>query len=236
MHEMKWVVFTQPKAVVLQSGAIFAWIEETYQNPQKMSWWAGCTVKMTLRMDTVRADEGHISAKSKADLTGEITAAEKFHHETVVRGVQNIGIDFLIDDLSSVDSKGLNYPNVRDDLEPELTTRVAWLKTARLSTAWWQLAVIFGFASSRQDTGDDVPVVTRRAAAAQHRRTQQHNHHKQEQRTEQAMQEGERDQREEMGNVRKNEKGVREERRRKEWKLRKKGTKRSRGTWRVGQW
>ena len=62
-------------------------------------------------MDTVRADEGHISAKAKADFTGEITAAEKFHHETVVRGVQNIGVDFLIDDLSSVDSKGLNYQN-----------------------------------------------------------------------------------------------------------------------------
>ena len=62
-------------------------------------------------MDTMRADEGHISAKAKADLTGEITAG-KFHHETVVRGVvQNIGIDLFIDDLSNVDSKGLNYQN-----------------------------------------------------------------------------------------------------------------------------
>ena len=42
--------------------------------------------------------------------TGEITVAGKRDHETVVRGVvQNIGFDSFIDDLSSLDSKGLNY-------------------------------------------------------------------------------------------------------------------------------
>ena len=35
--------------------------------------------KLPLQMDTMRADDGHISAKVKADLTGEITAAGKFH-------------------------------------------------------------------------------------------------------------------------------------------------------------
>ena len=66
--------------------------------------------KWPLQMDTMRADEGHISAKAKADLTGEITAAGKVHHETVVRGVvQNLGIDSFINDLSSVDSKRSNY-------------------------------------------------------------------------------------------------------------------------------
>ena len=86
--------------------------------------------KWPLQMDTMRADEGHISAKAKADLTGEITAG-KFHHET--------------EDLSNVDSKGLNYQNCEVlfhvnkqsptllvvctssgmTLTPELTTRVA---------------------------------------------------------------------------------------------------------------
>ena len=43
-------------------------------------------------------------------LTGEITVAGEIDHETVVRGVvKNIGFDSFIDDLSSVDSKGLNY-------------------------------------------------------------------------------------------------------------------------------
>ena len=41
---------------------------------------------------------------------GEITVAGKTNHETIVRGVvPNIGLESLIDDLSSVDSKGLNY-------------------------------------------------------------------------------------------------------------------------------
>ena len=41
---------------------------------------------------------------------GEITVAGKFHRETVVRGVvPNIGIDYFIDDLSSVDRKGLMH-------------------------------------------------------------------------------------------------------------------------------
>ena len=42
-------------------------------------------------------------------VTGEITVAGKTNHETIVRGVvPNIGFESLIDDLSSVDSKGLN--------------------------------------------------------------------------------------------------------------------------------
>ena len=41
---------------------------------------------------------------------GEITVTGKFDCETVVRGVvRNVGFDPCIDDLSSVDSKGLNY-------------------------------------------------------------------------------------------------------------------------------
>jgi len=43
-------------------------------------------------------------------VAGEITVAGKIDYETVVRGVvKNIGFDSFIDDLSSVDSKGLNY-------------------------------------------------------------------------------------------------------------------------------
>merc|ERR1711945_3651 len=43
-------------------------------------------------------------------VAGEITVAGKIDYDTVVRGVvKNIGFDSFIDDLSSVDSKGLNY-------------------------------------------------------------------------------------------------------------------------------
>ena len=43
-------------------------------------------------------------------VTGEITVAGKTNHETIVRGiVPNIGFESLIDDLSSVDNKRLNY-------------------------------------------------------------------------------------------------------------------------------
>ena len=42
-------------------------------------------------------------------VTGEITVAGTLHHETDVRGViQNIGIDSLINDLSSVGDQGSN--------------------------------------------------------------------------------------------------------------------------------
>merc|ERR1712064_250659 len=45
-------------------------------------------------------------------VAGEITVAGKIDYDTVVRGVvKNIGFDSFIDDLSSVDSKGLNYQN-----------------------------------------------------------------------------------------------------------------------------
>ena len=198
-------------------------------------------------MDIMRADEGHISAKANADLTGEITAAGKFHHETVVRGVvQNIGIDFFIDDLSNVDSKGSNYPNcevlfhvnkqspdiaggvhvVSDGLDAGVDDQSGMIEDGTPLTRL--MATRCDLRCSRHNGKTqviDVPVVTRRAptTATQHRSTQQHNHHKQEQRTEQAMQEGERDQREEV------EKGQ-EERERGERKLRKKGAKRSRRT------
>ena len=43
-------------------------------------------------------------------VAGEITVDGKIDYETVVRGVvKNIGFDSFVDDLSSVDSKGLNY-------------------------------------------------------------------------------------------------------------------------------
>ena len=150
-----------------------------------------------------------------------------------MRGVvQNIGIDLFIDDLSNVDSKGLNYQNcevlfhvnkqspdiaggvhvVRDDLDAGVDNQSGMIEDGTPLTRL--MATRCDLRCSRHHGKTqviDVPVVTRRAptTATQHRSTQQHNHHKQEQRTEQAMQEGERDHREEVRKVRKKEKGMR---------------------------
>ena len=68
------------------------------------------TLQLGLLMDIMRADERQTCAKAKADRMGETTVAGKGDRETVVRGVvPNIGIDSFIDDLSSVDSKGLPH-------------------------------------------------------------------------------------------------------------------------------
>ena len=139
-------------------------------------------------------------------VTGEITVAGKTKHETIVRGVMpNIGFESLIDDLSSVDSKGLNYQDCevlfrvnkqstiiadsvhvdKDDLDDD-----AHLRHARDETENAE------FLTGSMATRLHVPVVTRRtAAAAQHRSTQQHNNHRKQ--WQQAMQTGERERKEE---------------------------------------
>ena len=131
-------------------------------------------------------------------VAGEITVDGKLHHETVVRGVaQDIGIDSFIDDSSRVDNEGLHYQDCevlfhvntqRADIAEGLHVDRDDLHAGN-GDLWWSC-------SDGETQVTDVPVVTRTAAAAQHRSTQQHNHHKQEQWTEQAMQEGARDQRE----------------------------------------
>ena len=121
-------------------------------------------------------------------VTGEITVAGKTNHETIVRGVvPNIGFESLIDDLSSVDSKRLNYQDCevlfrvnkqstniadsvhvdKDDLDDD-----AHLRHARDETENAE------FLTGSMATRLHVPVVTRRiTAAAQHRSTQQQHWH-----------------------------------------------------------
>ena len=156
-------------------------------------------------------------------VASEITVAEKMEHKTVVRGVaQNIGIDSFIDDSSRVDNKGLHYQDCevlfhvnkqRADIAEGLHVDRDDLHAGN-GYLWWSC-------SDGETQVTDVPVLTR-TAAAQHRSTQQHNHHKEEQPTEQAMQEGEREQREEVekgqeererGERGKKEKGGKEEER-----------------------
>ena len=148
-------------------------------------------------------------------VTGEITVAGKTNHETIVRGVvPNIGFESLIDDSSSVDSKGLNYQDCevlfrvnkqsiniadsvhvdKDDLDDD-----AHLRHARDETENAE------FLTGSMATRLHVPVVTRRtAAAAQHRSTQQqHNHH----RKQQQQQAGQTEEEKEEGERRKGERG-----------------------------
>ena len=143
--------------------------------------------RSTTQDGEISTPQSEVSALSNRRLQTDAMRADfAIDHETVARGVvSNIRFDYLIDDFSSVDSKGLNH----------------------------------------QDC--EVPSHVGKQSGSMHQH--QHNHHKQEQRTEQALQEGERNQREEA------EKGQEERerderRRRKEGKLRKKGTKRSRRT------
>ena len=177
---------------------------------------------------------------------GEITVAGKLHHETVVRGVMpNIGFESLIDDLSSVDSKGLKYQDCevlfrvnkqstniadsvhvdKDDLDDD-----AHLRHARDETENAE------FLTGSMATRLHVPVV-----AAQHRNTQQQHwhsnqqydyHRKQWQQAGQTEEEGKEEKGREREKGRKGERGKEEERRTAEEEV----THRSRRTRRVGQW
>ena len=186
-------------------------------------------------------------------VTEEITVAGKTNHETIVRGVvPNIGFESLIDDLSSVDSKGLNYQDCevlfrvnkqstniadsvhvdKDDLDDDAHFRHARDETENAE-----------FLTGSMATRLHVPVVTRRTtAAAQHRSTQQQHWHSNQQynyHRKQWQQAGQTEQ----GRKRKRrfkEKERREERvkeeRRKKGTQRNKSASRSRRTRRIGQW
>ena len=154
-------------------------------------------------------------------VTGEVTVAGKTNHETIVRGVvPNIGFESLIDDLSSVDSKGKNNQDCevlfgvnkqsiniadsvhvdKDDLDDD-----AHLRHARDETENAE------FLTGSMATRLHVPVVTRRtAAAARHRGTQQqHNHHRKQQQQQAGRTEEEK---KEEGKRKKDERGKEEER------------------------
>ena len=172
----------------------------------------------------------------------EITVTEKIDLETVVQSVvQKIGIDSFIDDLSSVDSKGLNCQDCEvlfhvNKQSTNITDSVhvgkddlndgSHLRHARDETE--NAEFLKGLMATRLEKNlVNVPVVTRRtAAAAQHHSTQQQHNNKQQQQAMQGRERGQREQ-EEQGRetVRKGEIG-----RKKEGTLRKKSASRLRRT------
>ena len=157
----------------------------------------------------------------------EITVTEKIDHETVVQSVvRKIGIESFIDDLSSVDSKGLNYQdcevplhvnkqrtNITDSVhvgKDELNDD-AHLRHARDETENAEFLTDL-MATRLEKNLVNVPVVTWRtaaaAAAAQRRSTQQQQRNKPQQQAMQGREEGKKG----RETVRKGERGKEEER------------------------
>ena len=152
----------------------------------------------------------------------EITVTEKIDHETVVQSVvRKIGIESFIDDLSSVDSKGLNYQdcevllkqrtNITDSVhvgKDELNDD-AHLRHARDETENAEFITDLNGDSFGKNLVN-VPVVTWRtaAAAAQRRSTQQQHSNKPQQQAMQGREEGKKG----RETVRKGERGEEEER------------------------
>ena len=160
----------------------FEIVEKTIENPETVTdACLTCDAKCKVACETCVKDNMFMVA-------GEITVAGKTNHETIVRGVvPNIGFESLIDDLSSVDSKGLNYQdceilfrvnkqstNIADSVhvEKDDLDNDAHLRHARDETENAE------FLTGSMATRLHVPVVTRRTtAAAQHRSTQQQHWH-----------------------------------------------------------
>ena len=95
-------------------------------------------------------------------VAGAVTVTEKIDCETVVRGVvRNVGFDPFIDDLSSVDSKGLNFQDCEvlvriNKQSPEIAGGVHVCKDDFNVDAGDQ-GIMFGYAS---DETEDATLLT----------------------------------------------------------------------------